>query len=657
MPTWAATKSLLQSGQRVNHTNSDVVVPLFKSSPTDYATLYSVLTLTQEISAVVVGPERRTKIQQSVGRNRWVLRARELHLCFAALHGLGKYLEGSRLDTVAVETGIYSPAALRGIYTGKAFKRGVEYNLKNVLACSFLKFGAVLGEMPPDAPLQKQCEELKSSLHQRSDNVTDIYDDFSAYCTSSVHAVRATGRRIWQHWMIRSSTSIYAHDLFHYARLMPVHLAQMNQLECDDPITWNALKEGNLCVKNTDSPFTALFADQALEQKIKELKGVGHLVGITQDEVSLDRVIITLPQITSIVNDWLCRFPRFSTASHSSCQHYQLSGDIAPRSRRNALKLRDSIQLHCEGNPFIVGTPLKSIVSSVLIPEAAKEDILHQDEEGLGGYRKFVKERLVPDASLSVWSTMNNMKLKAFSTWMAKTLVSVGDQVIKLREERQLLARFLVIQQSRPELVPRLPATIGNYEMLVTPRSMFVSDGSLLIPTDKASIIHAVEEANPIRTETETPTEAIVQAPRTQTPVQAPRQDDTHDGLLNILGDDSVESVQPHDHVIIIDSMAVVQCMKNGPGMKKIINFEDAFVKRITRMVKPYDEGRIICDRYDIAQSLKQKTRAKRAQGKEMEFAIHDEMDIAKITLKELLSASKTKALLSNILGNALLEE
>ena len=45
-------------------------------------------------------------------------------------------------------------------------------------------------------------------------------------------------------------------------------------------------------------------------------------------------------------------------------------------------------------------------------------------------------------------------------------------------------------------------------------------------------------------------------------------------------------------------------------------------------MVKPYDEERIIFDCYDIAQSLKQKTRAKRAQGKEMEYAIHDAIDI-----------------------------
>ena len=40
-----------------------------------------------------------------------------------------------------------------------------------------------------------------------------------------------------------------------------------------------------------------------------------------------------------------------------------------------------------------------------------------------------------------------------------------------------------------------------------------------------------------------------------------------------------------------------------------------------------------------------------------MEFAIHDEMAIAKVSLKELLSASKTKASLSFLLGDAILKE
>ena len=64
---------------------------------------------------------------------------------------------------------------------------------------------------------------------------------------------------------------------------------------------------------------------------------------------------------------------------------------------------------------------------------------------------------------------------------------------IKLREDHLLLSRFLVIQQSRPQFVPRLPDTIGNYELAVIPRSLFAIDGSLLIPTDKSSIMHAIE--------------------------------------------------------------------------------------------------------------------------------------------------------------------
>jgi len=96
LPTWGATNSILKysEGVGIKRTNSSPVAPLFKQSPTDYATLYTTLMLTQEISAVVVGPERRTvitldlyeralKIQQSTGNGNWFLRAGELHITMA----------------------------------------------------------------------------------------------------------------------------------------------------------------------------------------------------------------------------------------------------------------------------------------------------------------------------------------------------------------------------------------------------------------------------------------------------------------------------------------------------------------------------------------------------------------------------------------------
>lgn len=90
---------------------------------------------------------------------------------------------------------------------------------------------------------------------------------------------------------------------------------------------------------------------------------------------------------------------------------------------------------------------------------------------------------------------MKKLELKTFSNWMEKTEIRVGDKVIKLREERQLLGRFLIIQGSRPELVPKLEKTIGEYEMSVVPRSLCAVDGSLYIPADKASLMHAIEGA------------------------------------------------------------------------------------------------------------------------------------------------------------------
>ena len=62
----------------------------------------------------------------------------------------------------------------------------------------------------------------------------------------------------------------------------------MNTLELDGPRTWETLKQGNFIVNKSNVLSTALFADQALEQKVMELKGVGSLVGITQVEALLD---------------------------------------------------------------------------------------------------------------------------------------------------------------------------------------------------------------------------------------------------------------------------------------------------------------------------------------------------------------------------------
>ena len=95
------------------------------------------------------------------------------------------------------------------------------------------------------------------------------------------------------------------------------------------------------------------------------------------------------------------------------------------------MKLCQSIELHCEGNPFTVESPLKSVVG--LVPEKAKEDILCYAEKG--------QMRLLPSSKHSLQNAMKKLKLKIFSNWMEQTKVHVGDKVIKLCKEHELLRK------------------------------------------------------------------------------------------------------------------------------------------------------------------------------------------------------------------------
>ena len=63
--------------------------------------------------------------------------------------------------------------------------------------------------------------------------------------------------------------------------------------------------------------------------------------------------------------------------------------------------------------------------------------------------------------------------------------------MLTIREERGLLQILIVISRSRPQL--DLKECIGTYEFCVVPRSLFASDGTVLLAYDKARILHHLE--------------------------------------------------------------------------------------------------------------------------------------------------------------------
>ena len=298
--------------------------------------------LCQGVSAVVVGPERRTmitldldhysralKIQQSVGNTNWILRAGALHIAFAALHSLGKTCEGSGIDICAIECGIYTSAALRGIFSGKAYKRGMEYHTTNSMAIMMMMFDATNVSLEP---VRDKCVSLKKAVHDRSPEMQDKYNEIQSWYTEHIKPqeeiptaygelaqyllqyleqvenllglISTCKSGNWTDYLAALENMIkyfFSRDLLNYARLMPVHLAEMNNLEQDDPVTWQTLISGEFVVSKSEGPFTSLFTDQTLEQEIKKLKQHGGMVGLSQDEAALDRLITITPHLANIV--------------------------------------------------------------------------------------------------------------------------------------------------------------------------------------------------------------------------------------------------------------------------------------------------------------------------------------------------------------------
>ena len=100
--TWAGFHSLCNETK--HQTNTGVVAPILRTSPTSSETLFTALKLAMNINAVVVGPNRKTvitldldlyeravKIRNSEKMNdNIVLRMGELHVVFAMLKALGQ---------------------------------------------------------------------------------------------------------------------------------------------------------------------------------------------------------------------------------------------------------------------------------------------------------------------------------------------------------------------------------------------------------------------------------------------------------------------------------------------------------------------------------------------------------------------------------------
>ena len=71
----------------------------------------------------------------------------------------------------------------------------------------------------------------------------------------------------------------------------------MQQTEQQHPEIWAEFMKGNFCVTKGVAGFTSIGPDHGIEQENRELKVIGGIVGITQNEKSLDKYFLIAPEL------------------------------------------------------------------------------------------------------------------------------------------------------------------------------------------------------------------------------------------------------------------------------------------------------------------------------------------------------------------------
>ena len=373
---------------------------------------------------------------------------------------------------------------------------------------------------------------------------------------------------------------------------------------------------GNWIVNKNKIPFCAIGADHALEHLNRSMKVTGGLIGLTLNAAARDRFFLIAPEMQVLIAE--AKNLSDCTDASSSVTHHSFNSPVINRQMSNARKIVSTLETFT--NPFTYDdTNLINMVTKSVMPEDITNDVCSHDRIGQKLYSKFCEDH-IKSASTNLWDPMKKVKIKTFKSAAKAVRVRVKDQIVQLKEDRALFARMLIVARSRPEI--DLQECISMHEFSVVPRSLFAADGSLLHCSMKSQLMKLLESASTIE----------------------PNSD--------------IDVTSVEKKVAIVDGMAEVQCLYKPTTIKTCKDLSQHFVTQFNEKYKAYDEVHLVFDDYTVTNSLKTATRQKR-QGisASVHYKIGDTTKIQHITMKRLLSHTKTKDELTDYLSKKMMED
>ena len=261
-----------------------------------------------------------------------IVRLGGFHIIMNFMKTIGQHVDAAGLKDVWVESEVFGENTAIHMLEGKAYNKTVRGHklaveaLWQILRGEFLSWAEnnnrqVRKEMKESTDtvlrgLQNRSmdgvEAAYSKLISLNDNTMSMHEEFEEHnlqrpqlqfwmnymemVSILFYFIRAEREGNWELHLVSFARmlpwfALYNHT--NYARWGPVYLADMRQLATSTPEVYEHLQDGMLSVKRTDSKFSRVSVDQALEHVNKVSKVSGGIVGITRRSAARNKWCLT----------------------------------------------------------------------------------------------------------------------------------------------------------------------------------------------------------------------------------------------------------------------------------------------------------------------------------------------------------------------------
>ena len=188
-------------------------------------------------------------------------------------------------------------------------------------------------------------------------------------------------------------------------------------------------------VAKTSNRFSSIPIDQAHEQENAKMKGLGGVIGLTENPAALNRWMVCGPEVTKLFDQFESELSVHGSGSHLHHEEGLTSQEAFKKQTRNLVDTTSNF-----GNPFLDDcSELLILDDSVIITVRSIETI------GVTQYQKYYKEVII-SGEKSIHDSIKKNSLPLFKTPKRK---AKSKQLTVQRTNASLFGRLYIANQQR----------------------------------------------------------------------------------------------------------------------------------------------------------------------------------------------------------------